>query len=80
MRVYFFPGIGAQRDEIEGGHEAGIALIVKKMDEMHVGSMVSPAFTYDGGKMKLDWRVYDAEIGPFLDGAAIAEGESSPIR
>jgi hypothetical protein len=40
-----------------------------------VGSMVSPAFSYDAGKMQLDWRVYDREIGPFLDGAAIAEGE-----
>jgi hypothetical protein len=42
---------------------------------IHVGSMVSPAISYDSGKMQLDWRVYDAEIGPFLDGAAIAEGE-----
>jgi hypothetical protein len=42
---------------------------------IHVGSMVSPAFSYDAGKMQLDWRVYDTEIGPFLDGAAIAEGE-----
>ncbi len=42
---------------------------------IHVGSMVSPAFSYDAGKMQLDWRVYDKEIGPFLDGAAIVEGE-----
>jgi hypothetical protein len=42
---------------------------------IHVGSMVSPAVSYEGGRMKLDWRVYDAEIGPFLDGGAIAEGE-----
>jgi len=42
---------------------------------IHVGSMVSPAFSYDAGKMQMDWRVYDKEIGPFLDGAAIAEGE-----
>ena len=42
---------------------------------IHVGSMVSPAISYDAGKMQLDWRLYDAEIGPFLDGSAIAEGE-----
>ena len=42
---------------------------------VHVGSMVSPAYSYDASKMHLDWRTYDAEIGPFLDGAAIAEGE-----
>jgi hypothetical protein len=42
---------------------------------IHVGSMVSPAVSYDSGKMELDWRLYDAEIGPFLDGSAIAEGE-----
>jgi hypothetical protein len=40
VRVYFFPGISAQRDEIEGGYEAGIAFVVKKMDEMHVWGMV----------------------------------------
>jgi len=42
---------------------------------IHVGSMVSPAISYDSGKLQLDWRLYDAEIGPFLDGSAIAKGE-----
>ncbi len=42
---------------------------------IHVGSMVSPAYAYESGKVRLDWRTYDAEIGPFLNGTAIAEGE-----
>ena len=42
------------------------------------GSMQTPKFSYAAGKMQLDWRDYDAEVGPFLDGAAIPEGE--PLR
>ena len=38
--MHFFPGVGAQRDEIEGGNEAGIAFIVEEMDEVHVGGVV----------------------------------------
>ena len=39
------------------------------------GSMQPPKFSHDAGKMQLDWREYDAEVGPFLNGAAIPEGE-----
>ena len=39
------------------------------------GSMEPPKFTYEGGKMHLDWREYDGEVGPFLNGAAIPEGD-----
>ena len=39
------------------------------------GSMEPPKFSYKAGKMQLDWREYDAEVGPFLDGVAIPEGE-----
>jgi hypothetical protein len=41
----------------------------------NAGSMQPPKFSYDAGKMQLDWRAYDAEVGPFLNGAAIPEGE-----
>ena len=40
MGVQFFPGIGAQRDEIEGGHEAGVAFVVEEVDEVHVGGVL----------------------------------------
>jgi hypothetical protein len=40
------------------------------------GSMEPPKFSYEAGKMQLDWREYDAEVGPFLNGAAIPEGEA----
>jgi hypothetical protein len=39
------------------------------------GTMQPPHFTYSGGSMQLDWRAYDAEVGPFLDGSAIPKGE-----
>jgi len=39
------------------------------------GSMEPPKFSYEAGKMQLDWREYDAEVGPFLNGAGIPEGE-----
>jgi hypothetical protein len=39
------------------------------------GSMEPPRFSYDAGKMELDWREYDAEVGPFLDGVVIPPGE-----
>jgi hypothetical protein len=41
----------------------------------HGGSMQPPKFGIDGGKMRLDWRAYDAEVGPFLNGTAIPAGE-----
>ena len=37
--------------------------------------MEPPKFSYDAGQMQIDWRQYDAEVGPFLDGVAIPEGE-----
>jgi len=40
----------------------------------HGGSMEPPKFSYTAGKRRLDWREYDAEVGPFLDGAVIPEG------
>jgi hypothetical protein len=39
------------------------------------GSMQPPKFSHDAGKMQLDWREYDAEVGPFLNGLAIPEGQ-----
>jgi hypothetical protein len=41
----------------------------------HGGSMQPPKFSFGSGKMQVDWREYDAEVGPFLDGAAIPKGE-----
>ncbi len=42
---------------------------------IHGGSMVPPKFHYDGRRMDIDWSAYDAEVGPFLSGTAIPEGE-----
>ena len=42
---------------------------------IHGGSMVPPKFESAGGRLRVDWRGYDAEVGPFLNGTAIPEGE-----
>jgi hypothetical protein len=42
---------------------------------IHGGSMVPPKYRYDGLRMDIDWRAYDAEVGPFLSGTAIPAGE-----
>jgi hypothetical protein len=41
----------------------------------HGGSMQPPKFSQRAGRMQLDWREYDAEVGPYLNGVAIPEGE-----
>ena len=41
----------------------------------HGGSMSPPRFSQEAGKARLDWRAYDAEVGPFLNGDVIPAGE-----
>lgn len=42
---------------------------------IHGGSMAPPPYQYSGGKMKVDWRRYDSEVAPFLDGTVLSSGE-----
>jgi hypothetical protein len=42
---------------------------------IHGGSGVPPKYSDDSGRMQIYWSTYDAEVGPFLDGVAISEGE-----
>jgi hypothetical protein len=42
---------------------------------IHGGSQVPPKFKSEGGRMQIDWHGYDAEVGPFLDGTEVPEGE-----
>jgi len=42
---------------------------------IHGGSMAPPPSEYAGGKMRVDWRPYDAEVGPFLDSTILSPGE-----
>jgi len=39
------------------------------------GSMVPPKYRLEGGRARIDWSAYDAEVGPLLDGTAIPEGQ-----
>jgi hypothetical protein len=42
---------------------------------IHGGTMVPPKFRPGEGPRRLDWLAYDAEVGPFLNGTAIPDGE-----
>ncbi|MCY1015250.1 DUF4091 domain-containing protein [Pyxidicoccus sp. MSG2] len=40
----------------------------------HGMSMSPPPVRFDGGRPVVDWRAYDAEMGPFLDGSLLPSG------
>ena len=42
---------------------------------IHGGSMVSPKYRHQSGRVQIDWEPYDAEMGPLLNGASIPQGE-----
>lgn len=42
------------------------------------GAMIPPPFTLKDGVMRVDWSLYDAEVGPFLDGTALSKGDPLP--
>ena len=42
---------------------------------VHNGSMLPPRASFNGDKATIDWTGYDKEVGPFLDGTAIAPGQ-----
>ena len=41
----------------------------------HGGSMIPPKYSFDRGRMQVDWHAYDAEVGPFLNGNVLSGGE-----
>lgn len=43
---------------------------------IHGGSQVPPKVLDSSARMQLDWRDYDAEVGPFLQGTAISSKEA----
>jgi Domain of unknown function (DUF4091) len=42
---------------------------------IHGGSLSPPKYRFEHGEVKIDWRPYDEEVRPFLDGTAIPKGE-----
>jgi len=42
---------------------------------IHGGSMVDPKYSYRHGEMQIDWKAYDAEVGPFLDGTVMSSDD-----
>ena len=42
---------------------------------IYSGTGIPPKHQYASGQMRIDWSRYDAEVGPFLDGTAIPQGD-----
>jgi len=42
---------------------------------LHGGSMTPPPFQIVNDKIEIDWKYFDEEVGPFLDGTAFASNE-----
>src|SRR5205085_8561198 len=42
------------------------------------GTQDAPAHRFQGGRAVVDWRDYDAEVAPFLDGTALPNGARWP--
>jgi hypothetical protein len=45
---------------------------------LHGGTFTPPTFKEDGQRMTLDWRHYDSEVGPFLDGTVFGANDPLP--
>ena len=45
---------------------------------VHGGSMAPPRARSNGGRVEVDWRFYDAEVGPFLNGTALSTPDPLP--
>ena len=43
-----------------------------------VGPMIPPPFSLEDGVMTVDWSDYDTDIGSFLDGTGLSEGDPLP--
>jgi hypothetical protein len=42
---------------------------------INTGSMLPPRLQFSGDNLRVDWSSYDEEVGPFMDGTAIAPSE-----
>jgi hypothetical protein len=45
---------------------------------LYGGSMVPPPFSRSAGGVRVDWKDYDAEVGPLLDGTALGADDPLP--
>ena len=68
------------------GDEAALAkryalMALRHRVSLHGGSMEPAAWTVSpGGRVRVDFRAYDAEVGPFLDGTADPDGPADGAR
>jgi hypothetical protein len=45
---------------------------------LHGGSMIPPSFSISGNTAAIDWKLYDQEVGPLLDGTVLGEKDPLP--
>jgi hypothetical protein len=45
---------------------------------LHGGTLTPPSFAQDGNSASVDWRDYEKEIGPFLDGTVFGANDPLP--
>ncbi len=45
---------------------------------IHGGSLAPPKYTCDGHRVSFEWRPYDSEVGPFLEGTALSKDDPLP--
>jgi hypothetical protein len=75
-----FSGISAARQHFKRSSNddevSRITFVYQKAALLHRlsiygGTMRPPPYTRDGENVRIDWRQYDAEVGPFMDGTAL---------
>lgn len=44
----------------------------------HGGTLIPPSFVERGDRVEIDWRLYDREVGPFLDGTVFGRDDPLP--
>jgi hypothetical protein len=45
---------------------------------LHGGTFIPPPFTVNGNSATIDWKLYDQEVGPFLDGTVLGNKDPLP--
>ena len=55
----------------------GRALLLHRLST-YGGTFAPPPFHTADGRLEVDWRAYDREVGPFLDGTLLGDGDPLP--
>ena len=67
-------GLDAESPEARELLRAYARTLLEHRVSAHGMSMAAPPVRFENGKAVVDWRAYDAEVGPFLDGSLLPSG------